>query len=168
MYPAEVISGLLRSWDDLCIVTKGTGEVGKLTHKNNYCSTLAALTLIILFSKILKFSNRYIYLRPKFKRKIKNFQEYAICRNEKLKINELFDQQLLKLPRYYDIRSLQKEASLGQERETVSHAKRMGTWGFNSQCWNIENLATLSNIWPQLILSKKKHWWGGGGTFKSS
>jgi hypothetical protein len=44
----------------------------------------------------------------------------------------------------------------------------MGTWGFNSQCWNIENLATLSNIWPQLILSKKKHWWGGGGTFKSS
>jgi hypothetical protein len=43
-------------------------------------------------------------------------------------MNELFDQHLLKLPRYYDIRSFQKEASLGQERETVSHAKRMGTW----------------------------------------
>jgi hypothetical protein len=37
-----------------------------------------------------------------------------------LKSNELFDQQLLKLPRYYDIRSLQKKASLGQERERVS------------------------------------------------
>jgi hypothetical protein len=48
-----------------------------------YLTTLVALTLIILFSSILKFS-KTIY---KITRKILNLQEYFICRNENLKIN---------------------------------------------------------------------------------
>jgi hypothetical protein len=48
-----------------------------------YLTTLVALTLIILFSSIFKFS-KTIY---KITRKILYLQEYFICRNENLKIN---------------------------------------------------------------------------------
>jgi hypothetical protein len=57
-----------------------------------------ALTLIILLSEMLKFSQIFSLKKIKLWRKILNLQEYSIHQNENFKINKLFDRHVLKLP----------------------------------------------------------------------
>ncbi len=76
---------------------------------SKYHNKLAALTLIILFSEMLKLSKNKIKFPMKIIplwRKVLNLQEYSVCWNENFKLNSFFNinvSQVVKVLCYIDL-----------------------------------------------------------------
>jgi len=73
---------------------------GHMPEIKDYCSTLAASKLIILFLQMLKFS-KILFLKNNFLwRKVKNLLKYFISNMKSSNLKKLFKRHALKLPSY--------------------------------------------------------------------